>query len=61
MRQKNKMKYCHRFGERCKGSDCMIFHEKFEKCSEELIVWNTYALKEAIMELNENLKKLLKK
>ena len=39
---------CPFFDEKCKGSDCMIFHEKFDKCQIELLAWNVFALKEAL-------------
>ena len=59
MRKKNKkssdLKMCPFFDEMCKGSDCMIFHEQFEKCDIDLLVWNLFALKEAMN--NQNLEK----
>ena len=59
MRQKSKLKLCPYFKERCKGKDCMIYHEKFEKCGEELQAWNTYALKEATIGLIEKMEELM--
>ena len=59
MRKKNKnsdgLKMCPFFDETCKGSDCMLFHEQFERCVIELLTWNVFALKEAMN--NHNLEK----
>lgn len=46
------LKLCPFFDEKCKGSDCMIFHEQFEKCTLELLAWNTFALKEALKDFD---------
>ncbi|MEA2095705.1 MAG: hypothetical protein U9P73_03280 [Candidatus Cloacimonadota bacterium] len=46
MRKKNKkstdLKMCPFFDQMCKGSDCMIFHEQFERCGIELLTWNLF-------------------
>ena len=51
----NNTKQCPFIDERCKGSECMIYHGQFERCGVDLLSWNIFALKEAInnIKLNE--------
>lgn len=44
----DQVKHCPFIDEKCRGGECMIFHEQFEKCTLELLAWNTFALKEAL-------------
>lgn len=54
--KKNVKKMCPFFDELCKGNECMIYHEQFEKCGVEISYMNMYSLKEAIKDLLLKLK-----
>lgn len=61
MRKKNKnssdLKMCPFFDEMCKGSDCMLYHEQFERCELALMNYNIFKLAEALNNFETETKK----
>lgn len=56
MIRKNKAqsKVCPFLDQVCRGHECMIFNERFERCDIGLLAYNAYLLSESIKSLNPN-------
>ena len=55
-KKKNKTKICPFLDRACLKSDCMIYHEEFDRCMIDLLMYNLFSLTAGVKKLIDKLK-----